>query len=118
VSATQGVNILLNIFYGVTLNAAMGIANQVNSAVNQFVSNFQTAFVPQITKLYAKGDILHIDSDIFTDGSNVKTGGTCDACYRTGKKLQYRYEHCAVDEYSVFIHFPQIRLSTYSGTGY
>jgi O-antigen/teichoic acid export membrane protein len=56
VSATQGVNILLNIFYGVTVNAAMGIANQVNSAVNQFVYNFQTAFVPQITKLYAKGD--------------------------------------------------------------
>jgi O-antigen/teichoic acid export membrane protein len=56
VSATQGVNILLNIFYGVTVNAAMGIANQVNSAVNQFVSNFQTAFIPQITKLYAQGD--------------------------------------------------------------
>lgn len=57
VSSTQGVNILLNIFYGVTVNAAMGISNQVNSAMNQFVSNFQTAFLPQITKLYAIGDI-------------------------------------------------------------
>lgn len=60
ISSTQGVNILLNIYYGVTVNAAMGISNQVNSAVNQFVSNFQTAFMPQITKLYAIGDIGHL----------------------------------------------------------
>lgn len=60
VSATQGVNILLNIFYGVTVNAAMGISTQVNSAVNKFVSNFQTAFMPQITKLYAIGDFEHL----------------------------------------------------------
>lgn len=65
VSATQGVNILLNIFYGVTVNAAMGIANQVNSAVNQFVSNFQTAFMPQITKLYAKGDLVQLRQLIY-----------------------------------------------------
>ena len=57
VGATQGVNILLNIFHGVAVNAAMGISNQVNAAVNQFVSNFQTAFMPQVVKLYAAGDI-------------------------------------------------------------
>lgn len=57
VGSTQGVNILLNIFYGVTVNAAVGISNQVNAAVNQFVSNFQTAFMPQIIKLYAAGDM-------------------------------------------------------------
>lgn len=57
VGSTQGVNILLNIFYGVAVNAAVGISNQVNSAVNQFVSNFQTAFMPQIIKLYAAGDM-------------------------------------------------------------
>lgn len=51
--AQQGLNILLNIFFGVTVNAAMGIANQVNSAIYQFVSNFQTAFNPQIVKTYA-----------------------------------------------------------------
>lgn len=56
IGATQGVNILLNIFYGVTVNAAVGISNQVNAAVNQFVSNFQTAFMPQIIKLFAAGD--------------------------------------------------------------
>ena len=54
VTAHQGVNMLLNIFYGVVVNAAMGIASQVNNAVNQFVTNFQTAFSPQIVKLYAK----------------------------------------------------------------
>ena len=57
VGATQGVNILLNIFYGVAVNAAMGVSNQVNAAVNQLVSNFQTAFMPQVVKLYAVGDI-------------------------------------------------------------
>lgn len=51
--ASQGLNILLNLFYGVTVNAAMGIANQVNAAVYSFVSNFQTAFNPQIVKSYA-----------------------------------------------------------------
>ena len=38
----------------------MGISAQVNSAVNKFVSNFQTAFMPQITKLYAIGDFEHL----------------------------------------------------------
>ena len=60
VGATQGVNILLNIFHGVAVNAAMGISNQVNAAVNQFVSNFQTAFMPRVIKLYAIGDISQL----------------------------------------------------------
>lgn len=52
----QGMNILVNIFYGVTLNAALGIANQVAGKVVQFFSNFQTAFNPQIVKYYAEGN--------------------------------------------------------------
>ena len=55
VGASQGVNILLNIFLGVAVNAAIGVANQVNAAVYSFVSNFQTAFAPQIVKTYASG---------------------------------------------------------------
>ena len=39
------------------VNAAMGIANQVNGAVNQFVSNFQVAFRPQLVKNYASGSL-------------------------------------------------------------
>lgn len=56
VSANQGVNVLLNMFFGVTVNAAMGITNQVNAALNSFVSNFQTAFKPQIVKTYIEGN--------------------------------------------------------------
>lgn len=55
-SASQGINMILNIFCGVAVNAAMGIANQVNAAVYQFVSNFQTAFQPQIVKRYSSGE--------------------------------------------------------------
>lgn len=53
---TQGVNVLLNLFFGVVVNAAQGVANQVYSAVNGFVMNFMTALNPQITKSYASGD--------------------------------------------------------------
>lgn len=53
-TANQGLNILLNIFYGLAVNAAMGIASQVNSATRHFVSNFQTAYKPQIVKYYAQ----------------------------------------------------------------
>ena len=54
---TQGVNILINMFFGVTLNAARGIATQVDGAIQQFVNNFMTAVNPQITKDYAAGRI-------------------------------------------------------------
>lgn len=54
---TQGVNILINMFFGVALNAARGIATQVDGAIQQFVNNFMTAINPQITKDYAAGRI-------------------------------------------------------------
>lgn len=53
---TQGVNMLLNIFFGVTINAARGIAVRVDAAVRQLINNFTTAVNPQITKYYASGD--------------------------------------------------------------
>lgn len=52
----QGVNIIINIFFGVAVNAARGIAMQVWSAVTQFVQSFMMALNPQITKSYAAGD--------------------------------------------------------------
>ena len=52
----QGVNMVMNVFYGVVVNAARGISMQVNSAVQQFVSSFMMALNPQITKSYAAGD--------------------------------------------------------------
>lgn len=57
VSINQAIPIILNLFFGVVVNAAMGLANQISGTVNQFVSSFQTAFKPQIVKLYAKGEV-------------------------------------------------------------
>lgn len=50
--STQGYNIIFNIFFGTTINAARGIAVQVSGAVSKFTQNFQLAFFPQIVKLY------------------------------------------------------------------
>ena len=52
----QGGNIVINLFCGPTVNAARGIAYQVNNAISGFVNNFMTALNPQITKSYAVGD--------------------------------------------------------------
>lgn len=52
----QGLNLLLNVFFGVVLNATWGIANQVGNAVNQLVASFQQAFNPQILKSYDNAD--------------------------------------------------------------
>lgn len=52
----HGTNILINLFFGVTFNAARGVANQVSGAVGQFVGNFVLAVNPQITKSYAAGN--------------------------------------------------------------
>lgn len=52
----QGVNMLMNIFHGVVVNAARGIASQVDGIINNFVSNFMVALNPQITKTYAAGE--------------------------------------------------------------
>lgn len=58
---TQGLNMLLNMFFGPIVNAARGIAVQVESVMTQFVGNFQMAINPQITKSYAAG---HIDETV------------------------------------------------------
>ncbi len=53
---SYGINVLMNLFFGVKVNAARGLAVQVNSAVTQFVNSFTTAINPQIIKTYAKGE--------------------------------------------------------------
>ena len=52
----QAINVLTNLFFGVTLNAARGIASQVDATINTFVQNFTMALTPQITKAYAAGN--------------------------------------------------------------
>lgn len=57
---TQGVNLLMNLFFGVITNAARGLATQVDSAVRAFTNSFMTAINPQITKSYAAGDLGYV----------------------------------------------------------
>lgn len=61
----QGVNLLSNVYFGVTVNAARGIATQVDHAIMQFVNNFTTAVNPQITKSYASNQKDYMFSLIF-----------------------------------------------------
>lgn len=52
----QGLNVLINLFFNPVLNAAYGIALQVNNAITNFTNNFYTAVRPQLVKLYAGGN--------------------------------------------------------------
>lgn len=53
----QGMNIIMNIFFGTILNAAHGIATQIHGVMEQLINNIYHASRPQITKSYASGDI-------------------------------------------------------------
>lgn len=61
----QGVNILLNLFYGPVVNAARAIAYQVQGALYGFVQNFQVALKPQIIKSYAANNLEYMHQLIF-----------------------------------------------------
>lgn len=61
----QGVNVLLNIFFGPVVNAARGIAFQVRSAITSFVTNFQKAMNPQIVKSYAADNLAYMHQLVF-----------------------------------------------------
>lgn len=62
---TQGLNILLNLFFGATVNAARGIAVQVQGVLIRFISSFQMALNPQITKTYAANDLVYMHKLIY-----------------------------------------------------
>ena len=76
----QGVDLIINYFHGVAVNAALTIANQVYGAAYSLTSNFQTAFNPQITKRYAQGD----------------TNELFDLIYRTSRYSFFLVIICAV----------------------
>ena len=61
----QGGNILINLFNGPIVNAARGIAFQVNNAIQGFVNNFMIALNPQITKSYAANNHEYMMTLIF-----------------------------------------------------
>ena len=59
---TQGLNVLINLFFGTVVNAARGVAFHVQSKIVGFCDNFQTAVRPQITKSYSMGDYERMHS--------------------------------------------------------
>lgn len=68
----QGTNMILNLFGGTIVNAARGIAQNVNNAVQSFVNNFMQATQPEITKLKATDQIKEMHALIFR---------SCRICY-------------------------------------
>ena len=67
---TQGINILLNLFFGPIINATRAISVQVQNAVKQFAGGFQTAMNPQIVKSYSNGDKEYLNRLVF-EGSRI-----------------------------------------------
>lgn len=65
VFANQGTNVLLNVFFGPTLNAAKSLATQASGAVNQFVTNLQAAINPQLMKSYSAENKSYTDKLIY-----------------------------------------------------
>lgn len=63
---TQGINIILNIFFGTVINAAAGIATQIQAAILMISSNVSMAFRPQIIKNYAVGQIRQMEKLVNT----------------------------------------------------
>ena len=53
----QGVNIIMNLFFGPVVNAARGVAAQINAGVCGFVQNILTPVRPQVIQSYAKGEV-------------------------------------------------------------
>lgn len=53
----QGINVVMNMFFGPAINGAKGLATQLDRVITQFGTNVDTAVRPQITKLYAQNKI-------------------------------------------------------------
>lgn len=63
---TQGLNIMLNMFFGPIVNAAIGISTQVQTSVLRLSQNFQTAMRPQIVKAYANNEYYRMNKLVFS----------------------------------------------------
>ena len=67
--ASSGVNIVLNMFHGTVVNAAKGVASQLQHYAGAFTRNFMMAINPQITKTYAQGDMSRLKYLIYKGSS-------------------------------------------------
>ena len=63
----QGINILLNLYFGPLINAARGIAYQINSAVTNFTNNITMAYRPQIVNSYSENNMERVKSLFFSE---------------------------------------------------
>ena len=68
ISFNKIISIFFNLFCGVVANAALGIANQVNAQLNNFLQNFSQSYRPQIIKSYAAGDNRYFMNLLFSAG--------------------------------------------------
>ena len=68
---TQGVNMLVNMFFGAVANAAVGISTMVQGILMQFSSNITTAVRPQIIKSYSVGDINRMSNLVFASSKYI-----------------------------------------------
>ena len=66
IACTQGINVVLNIFFNPMVNAARGIAVQVEQAVTMFSKNFQMAITPQIIKNYSMNERDRFEELLFS----------------------------------------------------
>ena len=62
---SNGISIILNLFFGTAINAARGIANTVTYTIKQFVDGFIIASQPQLVKLYGAGELSQFHQLIF-----------------------------------------------------
>lgn len=62
----QGVNILLNTFFGPVVNASRGVANQIMSAIQYFSANIIVAFRPQLIQSYSAGEYSRTNFLLFS----------------------------------------------------
>lgn len=63
---TQGIAIVINLFFSSVVNAAQGIANQVNGLLQSFITNFIIALNPQIVQTYAAGELQEMHKLIYS----------------------------------------------------
>lgn len=63
----QGINILINKYFGVAFNAAGGVATQASGIISTFMNNVLSAFRPQIIKEYSVGNIARMSKLMFSE---------------------------------------------------
>ena len=114
VLTNQGVSVLVNMFFNVAANAAMGVSNQITGIVTYFVSNFQVAFHPQITKLYVSknySDLIGLANRCSRISSYLVLIFVVPICFQISNFLslwlgdypEYAVEFCVLTLIAIFI---------------